>query len=90
MKNTMIKQKLSLNILVLCITMIIMTLLLCISIPIELEGKVKCDTGFIGLSFEQNSTGDIENLSLKNIDGMNCEIEYKGKIPFGKLIGGLI
>jgi hypothetical protein len=62
------------------------------AVPIELSGKVYCNSGFIGVEFFSNSS-DVDNstfIHLKDIDGLNCEFEYNSKIPlkvWGDLIG---
>jgi len=54
--------------------------------PVKIEGKINCDTGELGLTYNLNNSG---NLTLNGIKNMNCNIEYKGEIPFGKLMGYL-
>jgi len=57
-----------------------------LSQPVKIEGKMSCNTGKLGLTYNLNNSG---NFTLDGINDMNCNIEYKGELPFGKLLGYL-
>lgn len=52
-----------------------------ISQPIKMEGKLECNSGEIGIKID-----NLNNFSLDGIKNLNCNVEYKGEMPFFRIL----
>lgn len=64
---------------IICLTVIAVSIIIVISQPISMEGKIECTSGDVGVTYNLNNSG---NLTLDGVNGMSCNIEYKGELPF--------